>query len=355
MRRQRGAAIGLLGVCLVALAGVLGAPPTRVIVVGGSSGMGKALAKAIVARGGSVLLISRSMEKLISAQVCVCVCATAGAHFARTDHDDSHRSHHYHLDAHCPTTTSAAHCPTTTMPASKRCHCHRCSAAKHPTFAPHVILPAAVPANEHQGKHVAHHHHHPHPRPPTPTHAHPHPPTPTHTHPHLPNRRPHPHPPTPPHRWTFSATPRRTLQLSRSRPSIALTRRRFKHLPPRNSSVDHSMASSSPRLAQHRTVTSRRSRPNPSLGSSSPSSGQRTTRASISGRCSPMVAPSLSSRGYSTVGRGSIARRSPLSTAPSKANRREEKPHAPFSPHMVSHPHSFAHVSPDSSLLTLTT
>ena len=74
MRRQRRAAIGLLGVCLVALAGVLGAPPTRVIVVGGSSGMGKALAKAIVARGGSVLLISRSMEKLISAQVCVCVC-----------------------------------------------------------------------------------------------------------------------------------------------------------------------------------------------------------------------------------------------------------------------------------------
>ena len=62
-------AFGLLGVCLASLAGVvLGGAPSRVIVVGGSSGMGKALAKAIVARSGSVLLVSRSMEKLVAAQ-----------------------------------------------------------------------------------------------------------------------------------------------------------------------------------------------------------------------------------------------------------------------------------------------
>mmetsp|Transcript_9098 Transcript_9098/g.15249 ORF Transcript_9098/g.15249 Transcript_9098/m.15249 type:complete len:295 (-) Transcript_9098:72-956(-) len=48
------------------------APPcSSVIVVGGSSGMGKACASAIVNRGGHVMLVSRSLEKLQSAKLAI--------------------------------------------------------------------------------------------------------------------------------------------------------------------------------------------------------------------------------------------------------------------------------------------
>ena len=46
------------------LATATAAAPRSVVVVGGSSGMGKAAAKAVVARGGRVLLASKSAEKL---------------------------------------------------------------------------------------------------------------------------------------------------------------------------------------------------------------------------------------------------------------------------------------------------
>lgn len=39
-------------------------PPINAIIVGGSSGMGKAVAKSVVSRGGKVLIASRSIEKL---------------------------------------------------------------------------------------------------------------------------------------------------------------------------------------------------------------------------------------------------------------------------------------------------
>ena len=42
--------------------------PSSVVVVGGSSGMGKALAKQIVGRGGRVLIASRNQEKLAAAR-----------------------------------------------------------------------------------------------------------------------------------------------------------------------------------------------------------------------------------------------------------------------------------------------
>ena len=41
--------------------------PFNVIIVGGSSGMGKATAVSTVKRGGNVLIVSRNEEKLISA------------------------------------------------------------------------------------------------------------------------------------------------------------------------------------------------------------------------------------------------------------------------------------------------
>jgi len=43
-------------------------PPRAVVCIGGSSGMGKATAATIVARGGKVLLVSRSPEKLAAAR-----------------------------------------------------------------------------------------------------------------------------------------------------------------------------------------------------------------------------------------------------------------------------------------------
>ena len=43
------------------------APPSSVVVVGGSSGMGKALATSVVQRGGRVLIASRSASKLKAA------------------------------------------------------------------------------------------------------------------------------------------------------------------------------------------------------------------------------------------------------------------------------------------------
>ena len=43
--------------------------PLRTIIVGGSSGMGKACAKSVVARGGKVLIVSRSLEKLEKAAI----------------------------------------------------------------------------------------------------------------------------------------------------------------------------------------------------------------------------------------------------------------------------------------------
>lgn len=46
----------------------LGLVPARVVIVGGSSGMGKGCAKAVIQRGGSVLIVSRSAEKLASAR-----------------------------------------------------------------------------------------------------------------------------------------------------------------------------------------------------------------------------------------------------------------------------------------------
>ena len=45
-----------------------GLVPQSVVVIGGSSGMGKAAAKAVVARGGRVLLASRSRAKLDAAR-----------------------------------------------------------------------------------------------------------------------------------------------------------------------------------------------------------------------------------------------------------------------------------------------
>ena len=42
-------------------------PPTNIIVIGGSSGMGKAAAIACVKRGGKALIVSRSNEKLAKA------------------------------------------------------------------------------------------------------------------------------------------------------------------------------------------------------------------------------------------------------------------------------------------------
>ena len=45
----------------------LPAPPMNIIVIGGSSGMGKAAAIACVKRGGKVLLVSRSNDKLAKA------------------------------------------------------------------------------------------------------------------------------------------------------------------------------------------------------------------------------------------------------------------------------------------------
>eukprot|EP00966_Prymnesium_polylepis_P140408 3243288-Prymnesium_polylepis.1 len=53
---------------LLAAASTAAPPPQSVVVVGGSSGMGKALATAVVARGGRVLLASRSREKLNAAR-----------------------------------------------------------------------------------------------------------------------------------------------------------------------------------------------------------------------------------------------------------------------------------------------
>ena len=61
--------LSLLATCQLLLGSYLSscavlASPTNVIVVGGSSGMGKAAAIATVKRGGKALLISRSQEKL---------------------------------------------------------------------------------------------------------------------------------------------------------------------------------------------------------------------------------------------------------------------------------------------------
>ena len=58
----------LLGLVSAAAAATAPQVPQHVIVVGGSSGMGKAAAAAIVARGGKVLLVSRSEAKLHSAR-----------------------------------------------------------------------------------------------------------------------------------------------------------------------------------------------------------------------------------------------------------------------------------------------
>ena len=52
---------------LVPTLGLELAPPSSVVVVGGSSGMGKALATSVVQRGGRVLLASRSASKLKAA------------------------------------------------------------------------------------------------------------------------------------------------------------------------------------------------------------------------------------------------------------------------------------------------
>ena len=57
----------LCQVLLITLA-LASSPPINVIVVGGSSGMGKAAAIAIVQRGGKALLISRSTDKLSRAE-----------------------------------------------------------------------------------------------------------------------------------------------------------------------------------------------------------------------------------------------------------------------------------------------
>ena len=54
----------LLGVASAARPGA----PASVVVVGGSSGMGKALAKSVVSRGGRVLIASRSKDKLAAAR-----------------------------------------------------------------------------------------------------------------------------------------------------------------------------------------------------------------------------------------------------------------------------------------------
>ena len=51
-----------------AAAAAFGTPPAAVVVVGGSSGMGKAVAKAVVTRGGRVLIASRDKEKLNAAR-----------------------------------------------------------------------------------------------------------------------------------------------------------------------------------------------------------------------------------------------------------------------------------------------
>jgi len=53
--------------------------PTAVVVVGGSSGMGKAAAKSVVQRGGRVLIASRNAEKLEAAAIEIAAEASIGA------------------------------------------------------------------------------------------------------------------------------------------------------------------------------------------------------------------------------------------------------------------------------------
>ena len=53
---------------LLLVAMVAASQPSSVVVVGGSSGMGKALAKQVVSRGGRVLIASRDQEKLKAAR-----------------------------------------------------------------------------------------------------------------------------------------------------------------------------------------------------------------------------------------------------------------------------------------------
>lgn len=75
---------GRMGLMLTAFTLAIAAPPSRIIVVGGSSGMGKAAAKAIVARGGRVLIVSRSAGKLLAAQGEVSEHATLGQEAVKT-------------------------------------------------------------------------------------------------------------------------------------------------------------------------------------------------------------------------------------------------------------------------------
>ena len=70
------------------------APPSSVVVVGGSSGMGKALATSVVQRGGRVLLASRSASKLKAAATKIltetgCVDVTAVATYVVDASDES--------------------------------------------------------------------------------------------------------------------------------------------------------------------------------------------------------------------------------------------------------------------------
>ena len=70
------------------------APPSSVVVVGGSSGMGKALATSVVQRGGRVLLASRSASKLKAAATEIltetgCVDVTAVATYVVDASDES--------------------------------------------------------------------------------------------------------------------------------------------------------------------------------------------------------------------------------------------------------------------------
>ena len=86
----------LVGLCLLLAVGVsytraevapvAGRVPSSVVVVGGSSGMGKALATAVVARGGRVLIASRSEEKLgrAAAEIIAQSGGNAGVHSVET-------------------------------------------------------------------------------------------------------------------------------------------------------------------------------------------------------------------------------------------------------------------------------
>lgn len=65
-------------------------PPSSVIVVGGSSGMGKAAATSVVSRGGRVLIVSRSEEKLQAAKATI---------MESTGCSDQHRVQTHCMDA----------------------------------------------------------------------------------------------------------------------------------------------------------------------------------------------------------------------------------------------------------------